>query len=156
MRKTPYNAPDFFAKDQNGRDHKLADYRGNWLVLYFYPKDNTPGCTTQACSLRDKMKELEAVNVKVVGVSADNEESHAKFTQKHDLNFTLLVDTEKDMIQNYEAWGKKMYGREGILRKTYIINPKGTVVKVYGRAKPLGHGDEVLQKVKELQQEAKR
>lgn len=151
MKPTPYSAPDFMLTDENGDSHMLADYAGGWLVLYFYPKDETPGCTAEACSLRDARDELTDLGVKVVGVSKDDASSHEKFKAKHNLNFTLLSDPEGKTIDAYGAWGKKMFGKEGILRKTFIINPEGQVVKVYGRVTPLGHGDQVVAEVKKLQ-----
>ena len=148
----PYTAPDFMLDDQSGTAHSLSDYKGKWVVLYFYPKDDTPGCTTEACSLRDAATELSELDAEVVGISADNAKSHQKFTAKYHLNFTLLSDPDKKVIEAYGAWGKKMFGREGILRKTFIINPYGEVVKVYGRVTPLGHGEQI---VDELQRQIK-
>ncbi len=147
----PYTAPNFALIDQAGKERTLADYRGKWLVLYFYPKDDTPGCTTEACSLRDVATELDAIEAEVVGISADDAKSHEKFITKHHLNFTLLSDPEKKVIEAYGAWGKKMFGKEGILRKTFLINPNGQVVKIYGRVTPLGHGDQVIDELRRLQ-----
>jgi len=147
----PYPAPDFNLVDANGKAHSVADYKGRWLVLYFYPKDDTPGCTTEACSLRDVATDLNDIDADIVGVSADDGASHKKFIAKHHLNFTLLADPNKEAIEAYGAWGKKMFGKEGILRKTFIINPYGEVVKVFGRVTPLGHGDQVVQAIKRLQ-----
>lgn len=149
--QTPYKAPDFSLKDESGKMYTLADFAGSWLVLYFYPKDNTPGCTTQACSLRDARDELTELGAKVVGISKDDASSHEKFKAKHNLNFTLLSDPEAKTIEAYGAWGKKMFGKEGILRKTFIIDPDGNVQKVYGRATPLGHGASVVESLKKLQ-----
>ncbi len=151
MKQTPYTAPDFSLSDTNGTVHTLADYKGRWLVLYFYPMDDTPGCTIEACSLRDAATELSELDADVVGVSADDAKSHQKFVAKYHLNFTLLSDPDKKVIEAYGAWGKKMFGKEGILRKTFIINPDGQVVKVYGRVTPLGHGDQVVDELKRLQ-----
>ena len=148
---TPYPAPNFSLKDQAGTQHTLADYNGTWLVLYFYPKDDTPGCTTEACSLRDAATDLKEIDAEIVGVSADDTKSHEKFIKKHHLNFTLLSDPEKKTIEAYGAWGKKMFGKEGILRKTFIIDPDGDVVKVYGRVTPLGHGEQLVADIKRLQ-----
>ena len=131
-------AADFSLKDQDGKVKTLKDFAGSWLVLYFYPKDDTPGCTTEACSLRDANDELISLGAQVVGISKDEPESHLKFKAKHKLNFTLLSDPTGKAIQAYGAWGKKMFGREGILRKTFIINPSGEIVKTYGRVTPLG------------------
>lgn len=151
MQKTPYPAPDFRLYDSEGIQRSLADYKSRWLVLYFYPKDDTPGCTVEACSLRDARSELENIGTEIIGISADDSDSHAKFAKKHQLNFTLLADPEREVIKKYDAWGKKMFGREGILRKTFIINPSGQIVKVYGRVMPLGHGEQLAADIAELQ-----
>jgi peroxiredoxin Q/BCP len=152
MRPVPYMAPDFTLKDESGETHSLADYKGKWLVLYFYPKDDTPGCTTEACSLRDAATDISELDAEVVGVSADDAKSHGKFIAKHHLNFTLLSDPNKATIEAYGAWGKKMFGKEGILRRTFIINPHGEVMKVYGRVTPLGHGEQVTAELKRLKE----
>lgn len=151
MRLTPYPAPEFSLKDSDGTVRTLADYAGAWLVLYFYPKDDTPGCTTEACSIRDARDEITELGANVVGISMDDAASHEKFKEKHSLNFTLLSDPERTAIDAYEAWGKKMFGQEGVLRRTFIISPKGVVVKVYGRVTPLGHGDQIVRDLKALQ-----
>jgi peroxiredoxin Q/BCP len=151
MKPTPYSAPDFSLTDEEGKTHSLADYKGKWLVLYFYPKDDTPGCTTEACSLRDARDDIASLGAEIVGISSDNPSSHEKFKAKYMLNFTLLSDPEKTAINAYGAWGKKMFGKEGILRKTFIIDPEGVVAKTYGRVTPLGHGDQIIADVKELQ-----
>ncbi len=151
MTPTPYAAPDFSLLDTEGAVHRLGDYAGKWVVLYFYPKDDTPGCTIEACSLRDARDTLAELGAEIIGISKDNPSSHEKFKQKHSLNFTLLTDPEAVAINAYGAWGKKMFGKEGILRKTFIINPDGQVVKVYGRVTPLGHGDQVVAELKDLQ-----
>lgn len=148
--KTPYPAPDFSLKDSEGAVHTLSDYKGKWLVLYFYPKDDTPGCTVEACAMRDARDELIELGAEVVGISADEAASHDKFKAKYNLNFTLLSDPDKTAIEAYGAWGKKQFGKEGILRKTFIINPEGQVVKVYGRVTPEGHGEQVVAELKHL------
>lgn len=152
MKDVPYNAPTFTLVDDSGGEKSLSDYAGKWLVLYFYPKDNTPGCTVQACSLRDSYSGLQAAGAEVVGVSMDNVESHEAFKQNNDLPFTLLSDPDGAVIRAYGAWGKKMFGREGILRKTFIIDPDGVVQKVYGRATPMNHGTQVLSDLQALKQ----
>ena len=152
MIPTPYAAPDFSLTSTDGVTHTLDDYRGKWLVLYFYPKDDTPGCTTEACSLRDARETIADLGAAVVGISKDDEKSHQKFATKYNLNFTLLSDPEGTTIEAYGAWGPKMFGKEGILRRTFIIDPKGQVVKVYGRVTPLGHGDQVVTELKRLQE----
>ena len=151
MNKVPYEAPDFSLNDVEGTTHSLSDYKGKWVILYFYPKDDTPGCTVEACSLRDARDTLAAMGAEIIGVSRDEANSHEKFKAKHSLNFTLLTDTEATAINAYGAWGKKMFGQEGILRKTFILNPDGQVVKVYGRVTPLGHGDAIIEELKTLQ-----
>lgn len=149
--QTPYDAPEFTLQDESGDTHALADYQGRWVVLYFYPKDDTPGCTVEACSLRDARDDLAELGAKVIGVSMDDASSHDKFKAKHSLNFTLLTDTNAEVMKLYGAWGKKQFGREGVLRKTFIINPEGQIVKVYGRVTPLGHGGKVIQDLTNLQ-----
>ncbi len=151
MIATPYPAPDFSASATDDTVKTLADYRGKWLVLYFYPKDDTPGCTIEACALRDARDDIAALGAEVVGVSRDDAASHEKFKAKHNLNFTLLTDPDHVMMDAYGAWGKKQFGIEGVLRKTFIINPDGQVVKVYGRVTPLGHGEQVVSELKRLQ-----
>ena len=151
MNKTPYEAPNFSLKDSNGNQHSLEDYHGSWVVLYFYPKDDTPGCTAEACSLRDARDALAEMGAQIIGISRDEPSSHEKFKQKYSLNFTLLADTDVTVIRQYGAWGKKMFGKEGILRKTFLINPAGQVVKVYGRVTPVGHGEQVIADLKALQ-----
>lgn len=137
-------APDFSLLSPDGSLVKRSDFDGKWLVLYFYPKDDTPGCTTEACSLRDARDDLAALGAEIVGISKDEPSSHEKFKAKHSLNFTLLSDTDGATIEAYGAWGPKMFGKLGIQRKTFIINPKGQIVKTYGRVTPLGHGDRVI------------
>lgn len=151
MNETPYEAPNFSLKDSNGNQHSLEDYHGSWVVLYFYPKDDTPGCTAEACSLRDARDALAEMGAQIIGISRDDPSSHEKFKQKHSLNFTLLADTDATVIRQYGAWGKKMFGKEGVLRKTFLINPAGQVVKVYGRVTPVGHGEQVIADLKALQ-----
>jgi peroxiredoxin Q/BCP len=151
MKQPPYAAPKFALPGPDGKEHTLADFAGQWLVLYFYPKDDTPGCTIEACSLRDARDDLADLGAHIVGISMDEPSSHEKFKAKYSLNFTLLSDPKHKTIAAYGAWGKKMFGREGILRKTFIIDPKGTVIKVFGRVTPMGHGDQVIAALKELQ-----
>jgi peroxiredoxin Q/BCP len=151
MIDTPYAAPNFSLKGLDDTPHTLTDYRGKWVVLYFYPADDTPGCTAEACSLRDSRDTLAEMGAEIIGVSRDDPNSHEKFKAKYSLNFLLLTDPDKTAITAYGAWGKKMFGREGILRKTFIINPEGEVVKVYGRVTPMGHGEQVVEDLKTLQ-----
>ncbi len=147
----PYKAPDFSLSTDDG-DVTLADYAGKWLVLYFYPMDDTPGCTVEACSLRDARDEIAALGAQILGVSRDPADSHEKFTSKYKLNFTLASDPDHTVMDAYGAWGKKMFGNEGVLRKTFIIDPSGMVRKVYGRVTPLGHGDQIVAELRRLQQ----
>jgi peroxiredoxin Q/BCP len=151
MKQPPYPAPAFTLPDETGAHHTLADYTGKWVVLYFYPADDTPGCTIEACSLRDARDDLAELGAEIIGVSKDDAPSHEKFKAKHSLNFTLLVDDSKKVIDAYGAWGKKMFGVEGILRKTFIIDPTGKVMKVYGKVTPLGHGEQVINDLRKLQ-----
>jgi len=147
-------APNFLLKDQNGDKHGLEDYKGKWLILYFYPRDNTPGCTKEACGFRDNLDEYKTRGVEVVGISKDSEASHKKFESKFDLNFTLLADPELNIIKAYGAWGKKKFmGRdfEGTLRNTYVINPKGEIVKKYEKVDPKIHAKEILEDIESLQ-----
>lgn len=140
-------AKDFELKDQNNVTRKLSDYRGKWILLYFYPKDDTPGCTIEACSLRDNFHLLEKLGVQVIGVSKDSVKSHKKFAEKYNLNFPILSDESLEVIKNYEAWGKKKFmGREfeGTLRKSYLIDDKGEIVKVYENVNPTKHSAEIL------------
>lgn len=147
----PYRAPDFTLPNENNKQISLKDYAGKWLVLYFYPKDDTPGCTIQACSLRDARDDLIDLGAEVVGVSKDSVNSHDAFKAKHSLNFTLLSDESGEVIELYGAWGKKMFGTAGILRKTFLIDPTGIVQKVYGRATPIGHGEQIISDLKVIQ-----
>jgi len=147
-------AQDFTLPDQNGKQHSLSDYHGKWVVLYFYPKDDTSGCTKEACSFRDTMQTLVSKNVVVLGVSADSAESHQKFIKKFDLNFVLLSDESKEVIKQYNAWGKKtIYGKKfvGILRKTYLINPEGEIIKTYEKVNPENHTSEILKDLEDVQ-----
>lgn len=147
----PYPAPDFTLPGQDGGTVSLEDFAGKWTVLYFYPKDDTPGCTVEACSLRDARDDIAELGAEIIGISKDDPSSHEKFKAKHSLNFTLLSDPEGKVIEAYGAWGPKMFGKEGILRKTFLIDPQGIVRKVYGRVTPLGHGEQVIEELKRLQ-----
>ena len=140
-------APDFTAKNQDGEEVKLADYKGERVVLYFYPKDDTPGCTKQACSLRDGFPKLRANNITVLGVSTDDEKSHRKFIEKYDLPFTLLADTDKEIVNKYGVYGEKnMYGKKymGTNRTTFLIDEAGKITKIMKKVKVGEHADEVL------------
>lgn len=140
-------APDFRAKDQNGKLIALADLKGKKIVLYFYPKDNTPTCTLEACSLRDEHTYLAKKNYVVLGVSADDEKMHKKFAAKYELPFSLLADTTMDIIRAYDVWGtKKFMGRiyDGIIRTTFIIDETGIISEVIRDVKSKEHGKQVL------------
>ena len=139
-------APDFVSTDQNGNVVKLSDFSGKRVVLYFYPKDDTPGCTKEACSFRDADDVFKAKGIKVLGVSTDSEKSHQKFISKFQLPFDLLADTEKQIVEAYGVWAEKsMYGKKymGTLRKTFLIDD-GKIVKVFDKVNVAEHADEVL------------
>jgi len=146
-------APDFTLTDNEGNERSLQDYAGKWLLVYFYPKDDTPGCTKEACGFRDAWEELQESNIEVVGISADNEKSHRIFAQKYSLPFPLLVDMENEVSKKFGAYGeKKMFGNTfmGIKRQSYLIDPDGNIVKEYLKVKPAKHAEEVLEDVQEL------
>lgn len=141
-------APTFNLADETGTFHSLEDYRGKPIVLYFYPKDDTPGCTKEACSFRDGYASYQKAGVVIFGVSPDSSKSHAKFKEKYGLPFSLLADEGHMVSELYGVWGKKKFmGREfyGILRTTFLIGPDGTILKVFPNVKPDGHADEVLE-----------
>jgi len=140
-------APDFSLPDQDGAIHTLKKYKGKWIVLYFYPKDDTPGCTKEACSFRDGIAEFTKRDVVILGVSKDSVASHKKFADKYHLNFTLLSDESLETIKAYNAWGeKKFMGRtfSGVLRNTALISPGGDLVKTYEKVNPLTHSADIL------------
>lgn len=140
-------APDFELLDQNNVNVKLSALRGQPVVLYFYPKDDTPGCTTEACGFRDMYAEYTSKGIKVIGVSPDDPKKHTKFIAKFDLPFTLLADTENKVSEAYRVWGqKKFMGREylGVFRTTFVINAEGIVIKVFENVKPEHHAKEIL------------
>jgi peroxiredoxin Q/BCP len=151
MQHPPYQAPNFKLTDQEGITHELSDYAGKWLVLYFYPKDDTPGCTLEACSFRDGRDDIrEQTGAEIVGISKDDETSHQDFISKYNLNFTLLSDPKGKVVEEYGAWGKNRFGSLEVLRKTFLIDPEGNVAKVYGRVTPDGHSNKVLEDLKKL------
>jgi thioredoxin-dependent peroxiredoxin len=140
-------APLFEAKDQDGNVVKLSDFQGKKIVLYFYPKDSTPACTAQACSLRDNYEAFLAKKYIVLGVSADNEKSHKKFADKHNLPFPLLADTEHHIVESYGVWGEKMlYGKKymGIIRTTFIIDENGNIQAIISKIDTKNHAKQVL------------
>jgi|SRR5690242_8400147 len=143
-------APAFSTTDQDGKPVKLSDYKGKKIVLYFYPKDDTPGCTKEACHFRDAWPKLRKKKVEVLGVSVDDAKSHRKFIDKFSLPFTLLADTDKKIVKDYGVWGEKsMYGRKymGTNRVTYLIDEKGKIAAVWPKVKVDDHVDEVLEAV---------
>jgi thioredoxin-dependent peroxiredoxin len=143
------SAPTFSALDQNGKIHRLEDYRGRWLLLYFYPKDDTPGCTAEACQFRDNFGLLKE-KIEIVGISADNQESHQKFADKYKLPFTLLADPEREIIEEY--------GTDNVLlpkRTSFLINPDGKVVKIYPKVNPQYHVEEIIRDIDLLQKDHK-
>ncbi len=146
-------APDFTLPDDSGNEISLSDFRGRPVILYFYPKDNTPGCTTEACDFRDNMARATARGAVVLGISPDSVASHGKFKAKHELPFPLLADTEREVARLYGAWGeKKMYGkiRLGLIRSTFLIDADGTIARVWPKVKVKGHVDDVLAALEEL------
>ena len=144
------NAPVFKGIDQNGKEVSLENFNGKKLVLYFYPKDDTPGCTAEACNLRDNYHDFLDKNYNVVGVSADDEKSHQKFASKYELPFSLIADPEKKIIMGYGAWGeKKMYGKsyEGIIRKTFVISEEGKIEKIIEKVKTDDHSRQIFENI---------
>ena len=143
-------APQFSTTDQDGSLVKLEDFRGKKVILYFYPKDDTPGCTKEACAFRDAFAEFKSKNTIILGVSPDNEKSHTKFIEKFTLPFQLLCDTEKTIVKDYEVWVEKsMYGRKymGVERSTFLINENGILVAILRKVKPEPHVEELLKLV---------
>jgi peroxiredoxin Q/BCP len=141
-------APDFTLPSDGGDEVSLSDYRGKKVVLYFYPKDDTPGCTTEACNFRDDYSQILASGAVVLGVSPDTVRSHDKFKLKYELPFALLSDPDHEVAETYGAWGeKKMYGKTymGIIRSTFIIDEEGQIVKVFPRVRPKNHSQQVLE-----------
>lgn len=146
-------APAFSLKDQDGNTHKPGDYAGRWLVLYFYPKDSTPGCTTEACEFTDSLKKFEKLEAAVLGCSADDAKSHEKFIVKYKLKFPLLSDPTHATMEKYDAWGEKsMYGKKmmGVIRSTVLIDPAGKVARHWKKVKAAGHAEEVRKALAEL------
>lgn len=145
--KISSKAPDFKLPDQTGKIHQLSDYKGKWLLLYFYPKDNTPGCTVEACSLRDNWADFGKLNAAVLGISADSVTSHKRFADKFNLSFPILADETKGMIKSYGVLAEKsMFGKKflGIVRSSFLIDPEGKIAKIYEKVKPAEHASEVL------------
>jgi thioredoxin-dependent peroxiredoxin len=151
MLKEGDKSPLFKAKDQNDKDINLEDYKGKKLIIYFYPKDNTPGCTAESCNLRDNYKALQDKGFEIIGISADSQKSHIKFTEKFELPFPLIPDVEKEIIHAFGVWGpKKFMGKsyEGINRATFIIDENGLVEKVFTKVKTKDHTQQILESYK--------
>ncbi len=145
-------APDFVLQDQHGNSHKLSDYKGKRVVLYFYPKDDTPGCTTEACSFRDNFIDYKNAGITVMGISKDNVKSHAKFAEKFELPFTLLADPDHQVSELYGVWGEKTFmGKKsmGINRTTFLIDEEGKLKEIMPKVNPKGHAEDVLKKFSE-------
>jgi peroxiredoxin Q/BCP len=140
-------APEFTTTDQDGKRRALSDFKGKKVILYFYPKDNTPGCTKEACAFRDHFAEFRQLGVEILGVSVDPAKSHQSFVRKHDLPFTLLADTDKRLVETYGVWGEKsLYGKKymGTNRVTYLIDEAGKIAAVFPKVKPDTHAEEIL------------
>ncbi|MDE1919406.1 MAG: thioredoxin-dependent thiol peroxidase [Patescibacteria group bacterium] len=153
MPKTGTRAPAFTLPDQDGKKHALSEYRGKWVLLYFYPKDDTPGCTIEACAIRDQFKDFGKIGAAVLGVSTDSVASHKKFANAYELPFTLLADEHKEVVGKYGVFGeKKFMGRTymGTRRSSFLIDPSGKIAKVYEKVKPEAHAAEVIADLKAL------
>ncbi len=149
-------APNFELPDENGTLHRLSDFSGKNVVLYFYPKDDTPGCTKEACGFRDQYSEFEKAGVPVIGISPDSPQRHSKFKAKYSLPFLLLSDEKHQVLESYGVWGrKKMMGKEydGVFRTTYLIGKDQKIIKVFKNVKPEGHSQEILKSLEELNPE---
>jgi peroxiredoxin Q/BCP len=147
-------APDFVLEDENGKQQKLSDFAGEIVLLYFYPKDDTPGCTTEACNFRDDYSAYEKGNVIILGVSPDSPKAHKKFKEKYHLPFTLLADVNHRVCEMYGVWGRKKFaGREydGVFRTTFLIDKSGMITKVFENVKPADHSEEVLNQIQKSQ-----
>ena len=147
-------APEFKLQDQNGKTHELKDYRGKWVALYFYPKDQTPGCTTQACEFRDNIFAYREAGAVILGVSVDDVESHKKFSEKHGLPFPILADSSKETARKYGVLKSYLGTMELAKRDTFLIDPNGRIVKHYADVDPKGHSKLVLEEIKERQKKA--
>ncbi len=156
-------ALDFKLSDQDGKSHKLSDYRGQWVLIYFYPKDDTPGCTKEACAIRDMMPDFKKLKLQVFGISIQDSKSHKKFADKYHLPFTLLADEDKKVVTKYGVWGKKKFvparlnsrsggGREymGTFRTSFLIDPKGKIAKIYEKVNPETHAQEILSYLRQI------
>jgi peroxiredoxin Q/BCP len=147
------NTPEISLLDQNGETRNLDDFKGKWVLIYFYPKDDTPGCTKEACSLRDNFQGFRGLSAEVIGISKDSVKSHKKFVEKYDLPFTLLSDIEHKTAEDYGVWQeKKFMGRKymGMNRSSFLIDPKGKIAKIYSNVKPEDHASEVMADLKAI------
>lgn len=152
MLQVGQKAPDFKARDQNGKWVTLADFESSWLILYFYPKNDTPGCTVEAKDFTEYEQEFSALGAKILGVSPDSEKSHGRFIQKHNLSIQLLSDPEHQVCETYKVWQlKKFMGKEymGVVRSTFLINPEGNLTFIWPKVKVKGHAQTVLEKLRE-------
>lgn len=152
-------APDFTLPDDQEKLHRLSDYRGQWVVLYFYPRDMTPGCTAEAQDFRDTYQELREEGAVVIGISPDPPERHRRFRERYCLPFLLLSDPEHRVLEQYEAWGpRRIFGRQVMapLRKTYLIDPQGRIAKIYPKVRPRGHAAQVLEDLRQLKAQQAR
>lgn len=146
-------APDFNLPDKDAKSHSLHDYQGKWLLLYFYPADDTPGCTTEACGFRDNLPKFKDLKAEVVGISTQDSTSHTKFATKYQLPFTLLADTAKKTVSDYGIWApKKMFGKEffGTKRTSFLIDPQGKIVRIYENVRPPKHPQQVLEDLRKV------
>ncbi len=146
-------AADFELSDQEGQAHKLSSYRGKWVLLYFYPKDDTPGCTKEACTIRDNFPDFKKLKIQVFGISTDSVKSHKKFAEKYKLPFTLLADEKKEVVKKYGVWGKKKFmghEYEGTFRTSFLIDPQGDIAHIYENVKPDIHAKEILEYFEKL------
>lgn len=157
--KAGKKAPEFSLTDQSGKIRKLSDHLGKWVLLYFYPKDDTSGCTAEACAIRDDYPDFKKLKCTVLGVSVDPVKSHVKFKEKYDLPFTLLSDENKKVVERYGVWQEKsMYGKKymGTMRTSFLIDPEGKIAKVYEKVKPETHAKEVLKDLAAFKNDAKK
>lgn len=146
------SAPEFSLFDQDNKKWSLTDFKDEWLVVYFYPKDDTPGCTKEACEMRDNLTSFNRMKLKVVGISTDSVTSHQKFAKKYNLTFPLLSDENRQVVKAYDVWkDKKFMGKtyQGIERTSFLINPEGKIAKIFSKVNPVGHAAEVLEAAKE-------
>ncbi|KKP38366.1 MAG: bacterioferritin comigratory protein, peroxiredoxin Q/BCP [Candidatus Peregrinibacteria bacterium GW2011_GWF2_33_10] len=156
MLKIGDQAPAFTILNQNNEKISLTNFLGQWVVLYFYPKDNTPGCTVEACTFSDNLNEFKKLKAVILGVSADSTQSHRKFIEKKNLKIMLLSDEDHKVLKNYEAWGEKsLYGKIffGIIRSTFLIDPQGKIAHIWRKVKPSGHTQEIQKILKNLTKE---